>query len=151
MLTVRLSSEMCYFNLLGASMQHVYWLDPIILLVSLNLQQHTFFRYRLYGTDEKFWNYLPDEPATALGAVVTPLQPRTRYEVQIAAFTSKGTGSYVGASVETIESPGNVVFCIAKGSVFSEWKKLVKESKGNSKFSLFKKRFICFNKISLTL
>ena len=56
---------------------------------------------------------------------MTPLQPRTRYEVQVAAFTSKGTGSYVGASVETIESPGNVVFCIAKGSVFSEWKKLV--------------------------
>ena len=76
----------------------------------------------MYGTDDGFWNYLPDEPATALGAVVTPLQPRTRYEVQVAAFTSKGTGSYVGASVETIESPGNVMFCINKDSVLSDGK-----------------------------
>ena len=50
---------------------------------------------------------------------MTPLQPRTLYEVQVAAFTSKGTGSYVGASVETIESPGNVMFCTIG------WEKLV--------------------------
>ena len=47
-----------------------------------------------------------DELPIALGAVIRPLLPRTRYEVSVAAFTSQGIGSFVSASVETIESPG---------------------------------------------
>ena len=50
------------------------------------------------------------EVPTATGAVVTPLLPRTRYEVSVVAYTKKGKGTAMSASVTTIESPGRLVF-----------------------------------------
>ncbi|XP_047144342.1 protein sidekick-1 isoform X1 [Hydra vulgaris] len=60
-------------------------------------------KYRVFNNINE-WSEFVEVPI-ALGAVIRPLLPRTRYEVSVAAFTSKGTGSFVSASVETIESP----------------------------------------------
>lgn len=68
-------------------------------------------RYRRYNIGD--WSKPLEEPATAKGAVISNLQPLTRYEVKVVAYTAKGEGSPMSASVTTINTPGKVAYVIA--------------------------------------
>ena len=46
------------------------------------------------------------EVGHALSAVVSDLEPLTKYEVQVAAYTSVGVGTWETRSATTIEKPG---------------------------------------------
>jgi len=46
------------------------------------------------------------EVGHALSAVVSNLEPLTKYEVQVAAYTSVGESSWETRSATTIEKPG---------------------------------------------
>lgn len=60
-------------------------------------------QYRRYNIGD--WSKPLEEPATAKGAVISNLQPLTRYEVKVVAYTAKGEGSPMSASVTTINTP----------------------------------------------
>ena len=61
------------------------------------------FRYRVFTSQQ--WKQLT-ESGKALGAVVPNLQPKTKYEVEVAAMTSVGTGPFTRRSAITTEKPG---------------------------------------------
>lgn len=59
-------------------------------------------RYRIFSAPT--WQKI-SEVGTALGAVVKNLQPLTKYEVEVAASTSAGLGTWEKRSATTIEKP----------------------------------------------
>ena len=74
-------------------------------------------RWRVFGVGDWAWQQFTEGPA-ATGAVISNLQSKIRYEVKVAAFTKRGEGTYMSASVTTIESPGNFSISMKLSGLF---------------------------------